>query len=51
MNDEQLARFIQFYERVTRQCLDDLPPRVHHLYQLDGRRKVTGETHTESPVQ
>mgnify|MGYP001815687142 FL=1 len=51
MNDEQLARFIQFYERLTRQCLDDLPSRVHHLYQLDARRRVIGETHTESPVQ
>ena len=51
MNDEEVARFIQFYERLTRQCLDDLPPRVHHLYQLDEARRVTAETHTENPAR
>jgi D-glycerate 3-kinase len=49
MDDGQLARFIQFYERITRNCLDELPARVHHLYQLDEERRVTRETHRESP--
>jgi D-glycerate 3-kinase len=49
MSDEQLTRFIQFYERITRRCLDDLPPRVHDLYRLDAERRVTGELHRERP--
>ena len=48
MNDEQLLRFIQFYERITRRCLQSLPPRVHHFYQLDAARQVTWEAHRES---
>jgi D-glycerate 3-kinase len=50
MNDEQLARFIQYYERITRRCLEDLPSRVHHLYRLNAERRVTEEVHSESPA-
>ena len=46
MSDSQVARFIQFYERLTRQCLGHLPDRVHHLYRLDSERQVTEEFHT-----
>lgn len=47
MNDEQLARFIQFYERITRRCLEQLPPLVQDLYRLDAERRVVGETHRQ----
>ena len=40
MDEEQLARFIQFYERLTKTCLSQLPRRVHHLYVLDEARRI-----------
>ena len=46
MSDREVARFIQFYERLTRQCLAQLPGRVHHLYRLDEGRRVIEERHT-----
>ncbi|MCB1706511.1 MAG: hypothetical protein KDI17_16715 [Halioglobus sp.] len=45
MDDAALTRFIQHYERLTRQCLDTLPDKVHHLFTLDDRRQITGYTH------
>jgi D-glycerate 3-kinase len=41
MNDRQLRRFIQHYERITRNCLNDLPDRVNHLFSLNTQRQVT----------
>jgi D-glycerate 3-kinase len=41
MNEVQLARFIQFYERLTQVCLRDLPAQVDQLYALDEKRRVT----------
>lgn len=49
MSASQVARFIQFYERITRHCLEQLPPRVHDFYQLDEERQVTSHRHRESP--
>ena len=46
MSDSEVARFIQFYERLTRQCLAQLPGRVHHLYRLDEERRVIEERHS-----
>jgi D-glycerate 3-kinase len=40
MDDAQLARFIQFYERLTKSCLSELPRRVNHLYVLDETRRI-----------
>lgn len=40
MSDAQLARFIQYYERLTGVCLRDLPGRVDQLYVLDEERRV-----------
>jgi D-glycerate 3-kinase len=48
MNDNALRRFIQHYERITRRCLDTLPPRVHHLFSLDEQRQVTAYRHRRS---
>ena len=41
MNEAQLSRFIQYYQRLTDHCLERLPAQVHHLYALDERRQVT----------
>jgi D-glycerate 3-kinase len=45
MNEEQLARFIQFYQRLTEACLKELPLHVHHLYELDEARGVKAVQH------
>jgi D-glycerate 3-kinase len=41
MDAEQVARFIQFFQRLTEHGLKALPPLVHHLFQLDDRRRFT----------
>lgn len=45
MDDAALRRFIQHYERFTRQCLKALPEKVHHLFQLNEARQVSAYTH------
>lgn len=41
MDAAQVARFIQYYERLTNLCLAHLPERVQHLFTLDEQRQVT----------
>lgn len=41
MDDGALRRFIQHYERITRQCLDTLPDQVNHLFNLNEHRQIT----------
>ena len=41
MDEEQVARFIQHYQRLTEHGLQVLPPRVHHLFQLGKQREIT----------
>jgi D-glycerate 3-kinase len=41
MNAAQIARFIQHYERLTRECLEHLPQRVDYLYRLDDQRGIS----------
>tara|TARA_R110001592_G_scaffold215025_2_gene468251 strand:+ start:19633 stop:20559 length:927 start_codon:yes stop_codon:yes gene_type:complete len=40
MTDQQLARFVQFYQRLTQHCLATLPDVVDYLYTLDEKRKI-----------
>ena len=40
MDDDALWRFIQHYERITRNCSSNLPQAVNHLFRLDERRQV-----------
>jgi D-glycerate 3-kinase len=40
MSDLEIAGFIQYYQRITEQCLLDLPGRVNHLFQLDDDREI-----------
>ena len=35
-----LVRFVAHFERLTRHCLETLPPRVDHLLVLDENRTV-----------
>ncbi|QNG46662.1 kinase [Sphingobium yanoikuyae] len=41
MNDAQVARFIQHYERLTRHILDEMPARADLVVALDAERGVT----------
>lgn len=40
MNDEQLRRFVYHFERVTRQCLENLPPKTNVVLRLDRQRNI-----------
>ena len=40
MDDADLQRFIQHYERLTRRCLAELPDHVHYLLQLNEARQI-----------
>lgn len=44
MDEQQVARFIQFYQRTTENILKTLPNKVHYLYALDKSRQVTKMT-------
>jgi len=41
MDDTRLARFIQFYQRLTEHCLATLPDTVDYLFTLDDQRQIT----------
>jgi D-glycerate 3-kinase len=40
MSDAEVARFVQFYQRLTERCLQQLPRQVNHLFTLDEQREV-----------
>lgn len=42
MDEAQLARFIQHFERITRHCLETLPQRANLVLALDERQQVIG---------
>lgn len=44
MDSEQIARFIQHYQRITEYLLKTLPPRVDYLFELDQERNVKCRT-------
>jgi len=48
MTEKEIARFIQYYQRLTQWCLDTLPRRVHYLYQLDSDRNIVNVEWRES---
>jgi D-glycerate 3-kinase len=43
MNREQLRRFIQHYERITRHGLDTLPLKADVVFQLTGEQTIAGK--------
>jgi D-glycerate 3-kinase len=40
MTDEEVARFIRFYQRITENILKTLPAKVNYLFELDKHRQV-----------
>jgi D-glycerate 3-kinase len=46
MDEQQLARFIQFYQRITEQTLKHMPAKVHYLFELDNDRQIIKLTST-----
>lgn len=40
MSPEQVATFIQYYQRITQYTLNTLPSKTHFLYELDEQRKI-----------
>ena len=40
MNEEQITKFIAYFERITRHCLQQLPTKVDHLYRLNKDRSI-----------
>lgn len=50
MSPAQIARFIQYYQRLTEQALHTLPDRVNYLYRLDADRKIIDATRPQ-PVK
>jgi D-glycerate 3-kinase len=41
MSDDEVARFVQHYERLTRHILKEMPGRADHVLRLDENRVVT----------
>lgn len=48
MSPEDIARFIQHYQRITEHTLKTLPGAVHFLFELDGNREIK---HFSTPVE
>lgn len=49
MNEQQIARFIQHYQRITQHLLQTLPDKAHIVFELDKTRKIqTRLKHTTS---
>ena len=42
MSEEEIKRFIQFYQRITEHMLTHLPSKVHCLFELDDMREIVG---------
>lgn len=41
MNEAQIQRFIQHFQRITEEVLRELPSRVDHLFELDQQRRIS----------
>jgi D-glycerate 3-kinase len=40
MDDAQVLRFIQYFQRITEDLLQQLPKRANHLFELDNERRI-----------
>jgi D-glycerate 3-kinase len=40
MSDEEVARFVQYFERLTRHCLAELPDHMDVIFSLDNDRQI-----------
>ncbi|MCK9503174.1 MAG: phosphoribulokinase [Porticoccaceae bacterium] len=41
MSPQQVAKFIQYYERITRHCLAELPARADYVLNMDQAHRIT----------
>jgi D-glycerate 3-kinase len=41
MSPQQVATFIQYYERITRHCLGELPARADYVLSMDQAHRIT----------
>ena len=48
MSKQEIEHFIQFFERLTRQMLEEMPERADHCYFLDAQRQIIHEQHRAS---
>lgn len=51
MNDQDLARFIQFYQRLTEHCLQQLPARMDTVLTLNSQQQITGLLRPNHPTE
>lgn len=42
MSEQQILRFISYFQRVTENILNEMPNRADHLFKLGESRKITG---------
>ena len=50
MDEKQIARFIQHYQRLTEVCLEKLPDQVQHLFTLDETRGISNYRYAKDAV-
>jgi D-glycerate 3-kinase len=41
MNEQQIRRFINYFQRVTENILSEMPNRADHLFKLGKTRQIT----------
>ena len=44
MTEQQVLRFIQYFQRITEQSLAEMPGRSQHVFQLDLDRQISNHT-------
>jgi D-glycerate 3-kinase len=44
MDEQQIRRFIQHFQRITEQTLAEMPQRAQHLFQLTENREISTYT-------
>ena len=47
MDEQQIQRFIQHYQRLTEHALNTLPNRCDHVFELDSQRAITAHKRKE----
>ena len=48
MTENELARFIQFYQRITEDSIRTLPAKIDYLFELDEDRTISRYIKAES---
>ena len=48
MSDDEVAKFIRFYQRITEQLLKTLPEKIQDLFELDEQRNIIRYTSSQA---